>query len=485
MSTVIYISNKQIQVITAKGVGLSAKPEKSFILDSPEGSVINGIVMDPEAMVTFMKGFFTQTGISTKDVSLVVNSNKIAGKRIELPLMNDVRTLEFAKREFDDMERETEQVICYTTLPTEKGSKLKRIYAEAVERDFVQDYVELFREMGITLKGIYSGEGTLIKMIEKTAAKISRTFIVQIADANILTNILWVDGSFTYYSSQRCFSDPGTAEYYEECVRALSQLMQFMKANQIESPIECIYVGGMQNMDMNTYQILAASSRIEAQVTWYDCGLSNKAGQNFDYTTVLPSLGGLIGQEKTSNMLKNFSVKKKKQADAFWKKSFILIGAVFAIMFVLTAAVIFKNHLEKKELERVKEYNESPAVMFQLADYDRCVVLMAAGYDRYASYTNMNNAINTYPIFNNKLTDPIEACASGLAKIEISSFDAEAGQVSFTATADNVENINKFIGKLFEEKIFNDVNYTGYSYNSSEDVWDIHVTCTLSEGAGR
>jgi hypothetical protein len=154
-------------------------------------------------------------------------------------------------------------------------------------------------------------------------------------------------------------------------------------------------------------------------------------------------------------------------------------------MFVLTAAVIFKNHLEKKELERVKEYNESPAVMFQLADYDRCVVLMAAGYDRYASYTNMNNAINTYPIFNNKLTDPIEACASGLAKIEISSFDAEAGQVSFTATADNVENINKFIGKLFEEKIFNDVNYTGYSYNSSEDVWDIHVTCTLSEGAGR
>ena len=68
MSTVIYISNKQIQVITAKGSGPSAKPDKSFILDSPEGSVINGIVMDPEAMITFMKGFFTQTGISTKDV---------------------------------------------------------------------------------------------------------------------------------------------------------------------------------------------------------------------------------------------------------------------------------------------------------------------------------------------------------------------------------------------------------------------------------
>ena len=485
MSTVIYISNKQIQVITAKGTGPSAKPDKSFILESPEGSVINGIVMDPDAMITFMKSFFTQTGVSTKDVSLVINSNKIAGKRIELPLMNEAKTLEFAKREFDDMERETEQTICYTTLPNEKGSKLKRIYAEAVERDFVQDYVALFHEMGITLKGIYSGEGTLIKMIEKTAAKISRTFIVQIADANILTNILWVDGSFTYYSSQRCFSEPGSAEYYEECVRALSQLTQFMKANQIESPIECIYVGGMQNMDMNTYQILAQSSRIEAQVTWYDCGLSNKAGQNFDFTTVLPCLGGLIGQEKSSNMLKNFSVKKKTVTDEFWKKSLILISSTFVIMFVLTAAVIFKNKLEKRKLDEVKEYNESPTVQFQLAEYDRCVKQMAAGYDRYASYANMNNAINTYPIFNEKLTSPIQRCATGLAEIEISSFDAQAGQVSFTATADNVENINKFIARLFEESIFMDVNYTGYSYNNSDKLWDIHVTCTLSEGAGR
>ena len=485
MSTFIYISNKQIQVITAKGKGLSAKPNQAYILDAPEGSVINGIVMDPDAMIEFLKGFFTQTGVSTKDVSLVVNSNKIAGKRIELPLMNPAKTLDFAKREFDDMERETEQVICYTTLPTEKGSKLKRIYAEAVERDFVQDYVALFHEMGITLKGIYSGEGTMIKMIEQTAAKISKTFIVQIADANILTNILWVDGSFTYYSSQRCFSDPGTAEYYEECVRALSQLTQFMKANQMESPIECIYVGGMQNMDMNTYQILAQSSRIEAQVTWYDCGLANKAGQNFDYTTVLPSLAGLIGQEKTSNMLTNFSVKRAKETDAFWKKSFILIGSVFVIMFIVTAALLFRSHMAKQKLKKVKEYNESPVIMFQLADYARCVTLMAAGSDRYASYTNMNNAIDTYPIFNDKLTGPIGRCAAGLADIEISSFNAEAGQVSFTATADNVENINKFIARLFEEAIFNDVYYTGSSSKQTENRWDIHVTCTLSEGAGR
>ncbi len=485
MSTIIYISNKQIQLLTAKGKGRLAKPEKAFVLDAPDGSIINGIVMDPDALVAFFKAFFEQSGISTKDVSLVVNTNKLVGKRIELPVMNSVKTMEFASREFEDMDQEIERVYSYTSLTSEKGNKLKRIYAEAVDRDFIQDYVDLFKEMGISLKGIYSGEGTMIKMIEATAARINRSFIVQIADANILTNILWVDGSFTYYSSQRCFSDPGTAEYYEECVRALSQLMQFMKANQIESPIECIYVGGMQNMDMNTYQILAQSSRIDAQVTWYDCGLASKAGQNFDFTTVLPSLAGLIGQEKSNNMLAHFSARKAKATDTFWKKSFVLIGSVFFVMLITTAVFVFGSYTAKHELEEIKEYNESPALMFQLADYARCVELIADGSNRLASYENVNNAVESYPIFNANLTEPITRCASGLAETEISSFDAQAGIVSFTAAADNVENINQFVGRLMAEEIFMNVNYTGYSYNSASKKWDIHVSCTLAESAGR
>ena len=185
-------------------------------------------------------------------------------------------------------------------------------------------------------------------------------------------------------------------------------------------------------------------------------------------------------------MLANFSAKKsEKQVDTFWKKSFILIGSVFAIMFILTAALVFKTHMAKQKLQEAKDYNESPTIMFQLADYDRCVTMMAAGSDRYASYTNMNNAIETYPIYNDSLVSPIMRCASGLAEIEISSFDAEAGKVSFTATADNVENINRFIAKLYDEDIFMDVDYTGYTYNNTDDIWDIHVTCTLAESAGR
>ena len=151
MSTVIYISNKQIQVVTASGSGPGAKPRAAYTMASPEGSVINGMIMDPDALAPFIKGFFAHNKLSTKDVSLVVNSSKIAGKRIELPAMSPAKTLEFVAREFNDVTRDDSvPVFSYTNLAVEKGSKIKKAYAESVDAEFIKDYIALFNEAGVS-----------------------------------------------------------------------------------------------------------------------------------------------------------------------------------------------------------------------------------------------------------------------------------------------------------------------------------------------
>ena len=48
-----------------------------------------------------------------------------------------------------------------------------------------------------------------------------------------------------------------------------------------------------------------------------------------------------------------------------------------------------------------------------------------------------------------------------------------------------MDDINKFIKKLMEEPIFSEVNYTGYEWSDNEAKWNISVTCTLAESAGR
>ena len=487
MSTVIYISNKQIQVVTARGSGKGAKPVQAYTMASPEGSVINGMIMDPEALAPFIKGFFAHNKLSTNNVSLVVNSSKIAGKRIELPRMNNTKTLEFVAREFNDMARdEAAPVYSYTELQTEKGSKINKVYAESVESEFIKDYIDLFNAAGINLKGIYSSEGTMIKMLEQTAAKRHKTFVVQVADDNMLTNVLWVDGNFCYYSSQRCFSEPGTEEYFEECVRTLSQLTQFMKANQMDTPIENIYVAGVKGIDMDSYRTLTGGSRIEAKVDWFDCGLGTKVNRRFDLTTVLPALGGLLGQVKSNNMLSNYSTKKsEKKVDDFWRKSILLISAVAVLMIGLTVWAVLNEKKTADELDTLKQYNENPATLMQLGVYDAAVAGITEGSDRYYSYTNIINAVESYPIFNAKIIEPLERCAMGYAELEITSFDAVAGSLSFTANSERVQDINKFIARIQEEDTFSSVSYSGYSLNGRDNTWNIHVTCILAESAGR
>ncbi|MCR5120450.1 MAG: hypothetical protein K6B44_12625 [Lachnospiraceae bacterium] len=487
MSTVIYFSNKQIQVVCSRGSGMNARPYSAYTMASPEGSVINGIIMDPDALAPFIKGFFEYNKISLRDVSLVINSSKIAGKRIELPKMSDTRTLEFVSREFNDLSRdEAEPVFSYTGLAGEKGSKVRKLYAETIDSEFIRDYVELFAGIGIQLKGIYSSEGTMIRMIEQTAGKRCRNFVVQVADDNMLINVLWAEGNFVYYSGQRCFNEPGTEEYMEECVRALSQLTQFMKANQMDTPIQNIYVAGIKDLDIDAYRQLTAASRIEASVDWFDCGLAQRVGHNFDLTGVLPALAGLFGQDRNNNLLNGYiQMKKEKKTDAFWTRSIILMVSVFLLMLLLTLIFGFRKKMTEDQLMRVRGYNEDPAVLMELALYDQTVNEMITEFDRKNSYGNVKNAVETFPVFDDKIREPLERCAQGYAEIELSSFDAIAGVLSFTANSERVQDINKFIERVQDEEIFSSVSYSGYSLNEKDNTWNIHVTCILAEGAGR
>ena len=71
------------------------------------------------------------------------------------------------------------------------------------------------------------------------------------------------------------------------------------------------------------------------------------------------------------------------------------------------------------------------------------------------------------------------------SKIEILSFNAEEGKVTFSAKSDNVNDIYKYIDKRLAEEIFMNVDHTGYTYDESEKMYDIHVDCTLAESVGR
>ena len=264
MSTVIYLANQQIQVITGTPGNRKISVADCYTEDAPDGCIINGMIMDADAFVSFMQNFWTTHNLPTKDVILVINSTKFIGKNIEMPLLNPKKTEEFINREFTDIKQGEDYICGYFQIGQNKATK--KIYAEIITTDFIKDYVDIFTEIGVKLKAVYSGESSLIRLTALTAAQQYKTFVLQIADRMTITTILWVNGEFYYFNSTRCFHDQGTEDYAQDIARSVSQIRQFMQANQLDYPIEAVLLAGVNPQDLPLYQNAISQLDIYARV---------------------------------------------------------------------------------------------------------------------------------------------------------------------------------------------------------------------------
>lgn len=176
LSVSVYLSNQQIQIAVGNR-GKKAGLTNVYTALAPEGTIINGIVMNTKNFVEFLKDFWNKNNIPKKDVYLVINSNKIAGKQIDLPKMNTDKAINFIQREFADMGRdeESEQVYGYTSLGVKAKEKMEKVYAESTPAELLHDYEQIFKELEIELKGIFSGEGSIIGLAKETALKQAKT----------------------------------------------------------------------------------------------------------------------------------------------------------------------------------------------------------------------------------------------------------------------------------------------------------------------
>lgn len=485
MSTIIYLSNQQIQVLTGQRGSKKVSVKDCFMATAPDGSIINGMIMDTELFVGFLKELWSEKKLPAKDVYLVVNTTKFVGQTIELPVMNDAKTLDYVEREFAELDRGEERIHGYIPLAS-SDKKLQRVYAESITPDFLNDYVEIFNEAGIRIKGIVSGESSIIGLTGATVGRQYNTFILQIADKMTLSTILWVNGTFYYYNSVRCFHEQGTEDYAIDISRSISQIIQFMQAHQIEYPLEQVVLAGIDGKDMELYQEVVRQQGIQTPLSMFGKTQGIAAADGCDVQSFLYVISGLFINGRMQNFLDQIQQKKKREASKSGNRTgFILIGVVLAIMItgVITCALI--RMAKQKELQLLKDYNESPATLMQIAEYDALVERNDFLAAQYKSISSLSKNLETYPWCSEAIIELIKQKAEGYATVSIDSFNADTGQVFVEAKAENVERINHFINILAQQDIFYDVNYTGYSYDSSNEMWNIHVVCILSESAGK
>lgn len=476
MSTVIYLANQQVQIVTGKQFNIS-----SFTgVDAPEGSIINGMIMDFELFSEFIKELVTKKTIPTRDVSLVINSTKFVGKSIEMPKLNEKKTLQFITREYTDMGRDSDSIFGY--IPLIAGKNFKRVYAESIDPEFIKEYYDLFNEAGVKLSGIYSGESELIGFTGIALGKYNKTFDFIIADATSLTTLLWVNGAFYYYNSVRCFHEPGTQEYADDIARSVSQLVQFMQANQIEYHFEKIYISGVSFDDMAMYMEAIEAVGVHTRVERF----SFKTNAPQEVQSYIRGVTGLFNYDKNTNFLAKYIAYTKNTGTKKESLNKGIIGIIisFVLMVILTVVCWVLKYNRQAEYDKIYNENHNEKTLAKLEEYDEVLSRNQFLYSQFNSIDNLNKNIETYPRGNSKVLGIFDDCAYGYAILTHDSFDSEEGTITITAKADNVENINKFIKNLSERDVFKSINYTGYTYDESTGLWDIKVTCILAESAG-
>jgi len=354
-------------------------------------------------------------------------------------------------------------------------------------KELLKEYKDIFEAAGISVKGIISGEGSIIGYAYETIAKKYKTFVLQIANGNLVSNVLFVDGVHKYFNSIRSFNIAGTNDYYDDCARSLNNLQQFMRTEKLDQAIDQIVVAGVEDNSLSRYQQSLMDHGIDIPSSISKPMVTNDARLQYEAQAALFAVSGLYDFGKESNFLTHFDTKDKKASklDPDLQKRVVIIGTTLAVMVVLFAISLVMRLMRQKSYNEAHDYNKSPAIVLQVNSYDEAVERRDALLAKYKSINFVSESIDSYPVPSDSVLEVIRETAKGYARIEIISFDAEAGRITFSAKADNVNDIYKYIDKLLDEDIFMTVEHTGYTLDEKEAIYDIHVTCTLAESAGR
>ena len=300
------------------------------------------------------------------------------------------------------------------------------------------------------------------------------TAIYMIRDAQMLVTILYENGKYYYNTLKRLF---------QEIRSNISGIKQFATSKHLTSAITDVYFAGMDSDEIGMLQSYLRDA--EPDITVHGTVAPSHIHfrkWNDKLSSYIYPISGLIIPKTGFTLLKAIKQTEKgyAQKKAVAKKSIpaIILAAILLVITIFMLVVRLNTSSRLKELE---EYNSRPDVLLSAMEYDMTIREATSIGEEKAGLDTLRVYLDSYPIPDSSINNAISTVADKYnVNIEFGSYSASSGIFSTTASSPFVENINKFIADLLYMDIFENVDYTGYSWNESDGTWSIKVICTLS-----
>lgn len=211
-----------------------------------EGAMINGVIFDD----TSIKAALNQCKEKYHFDSCVVilDSNKIITRQMVIPKLRHKQILEYLQGELSELYDGDDTLIYdYAYLGENEESKgSSRILGTAIEKGFLESYLNLFADCEIAIEFIDFSVDVLIKLKEFIPGLIDASFAIMSVDGNNITSSVFANGNYVLTTRNRVFSSPADVDAFSgDVTRAVSQLQQFASSSQNNAPFSSIYFTGI------------------------------------------------------------------------------------------------------------------------------------------------------------------------------------------------------------------------------------------------
>lgn len=482
MITAVRLSNNNLQIITGnEGKSVSAKRvyETTLLNDC----IINGVVTNEGDFKKQISEFWQANDLPKKDVFLIINSSQMVLKSASVPTEKDNKMLEMITREFPETEKSEPQLFDYKVLAEKKDTKFSDVLAVMTPVSLVESYVNIFNDIGISVNSVMPIQLSALEAIYSLSSMKDETAIIQLFDSNMLISLLWSKGAYAYAQRTRLFSDYDSDDFQTEVSGNISSMLQFYSTLRKSDNLKNVYVCGLNGKPLEKCN--DAINQLGLSSAHFNSDDKEEAEGNM-LNNMIDSLGPFIKSQHSVNLFDRYKKQtgSSSEKQQFVKKYMPLIITV-GVVVVALIGLLLTNIIMKASLEKQKAYLNDATNISQAAEAKKIT-------DENTSLQTTINALNSaiaaqqsYPKLNASVINSINQAGSGVVSMNISSYYAKNGQLTLTALTGSVEQINSYIDRLKATNLFDNIEYSGYSYNQSTGTYTINVVCYLNSEAGK
>jgi hypothetical protein len=299
MKLSLYFSSNQLRLLIGSADSKRATIEEFKEFALPKAAMINGVIIDKDAMSRFLKAVTKQYGPFQQETTLVIESNNIRSKIMTLPAVRESQLASFVQQDFVEISEGSDDVFDFTVLePNQDGNGLD-VLGIAASRVLLQNYADIIERAGFKLKRIDVSSNVLAKLSRFIPQLHQSNVVLALIDEDALTLTLFRRGIYRIAQRYRMTKPSGSDERILEGMESLSSMVQFQQAHHREINIDAVYLIGEPPARMPVILEHARFLKIPVHSLKFDDQLRFIGRANFDRGHFLTSrfllnLGALI-----------------------------------------------------------------------------------------------------------------------------------------------------------------------------------------------